>query len=236
MYLTTQYYPDYPLRILDINGSVGAFLIETLKRYKSIKAQNYSTILRIVCVGNDMQFNKFVNQYAQTWELLNTKEYSKLYNVNTKVEVRMYLIPHEFNSLAQYIATYDDVYNQEIFTPFIKDPLLPKLNPEVQKKGPSADEGTHLKPQWKATHIQAARDRQVQVYLREAVRFVHAKVCRAELVKGQDEPVIVYFVCRAEVGGSSSYCKEPGLGVHTGLGEMGENCCDRECGFPISLK
>jgi len=226
------------LHLFDINGAIGHLLIETLKKYNSIRTHNYNAILRLICLGNDVQFSKFVNQYAQMWEQLNSKEYSKLHKSISKIEIRMYLIPLEFNTLAQYIATYDDVYNQEIFIPFIKDPLLPKLTPEAYKKGITVKEAMNFKKDWKATDIQSARDRQIQLYLREAIRFMNVKVCKAELIKSSKtyEPFTIYFVYRAEIGSTSYYSKELGLGIQRNIPEMSECYKNSLDGFPIKLK
>jgi len=188
---------------------VDQLIIDTLKRYNAVRVQNYNPILRLICVGNDMDLNKFVNHYMKAIEHSKANEHSKVYSNILKTEIRVYLIPMVFNSLAQYIATYDDVYNQEVFAPFIKDPLIPKLAPEAAGKEMTIDETEKLGAYFANTEIQIARDRQVQLYLREATRFMNVKVCKAELYKGEmhKENITVYFVCRAEIGLHSVYSK-----------------------------
>ncbi len=245
----TQYYPDYPLKVTELQPKIfEAAFLDVLKKYNSVKTQNYAPILRMMCVGNDMHFNKFVNMYTRLWEYCKANEQSRYYNVQ-QLEIRVYLVPVGFNSLAQYLATYDDVYNQEIFIPFVRDPLIPKLDPNVAKKELSPEEAEKLGEFWASTEIQAARDRQVQMYLRDATRFLRIKVCKAELVKfssaasGGERPETtetVYFVCRAEIGMHSAYAKSGGSLPLAGLPEMGSGPAGAHdpgsSGLPIKLK
>ena len=185
-----------------------------------------------------MQFSHFVNDYVKMWEHLKSKEFSKVYHSIIDTEIRMYLIPFGFNTLAQYMATYDDVYKQEIFIPFLKDPLLPKLSPEAIKKDITAEEAGKYANYWSSIEIQSARNRQIQLYLRDAVRFMKVKVCKAELINKSkpSETNVIYFIYRAEIGSHSCYTKVYGSCVQVDLPEMGKEYADEELGIPIKLK
>ena len=189
-----------------------------------------------------MQFHKFVNSYTKLWEYCKANEQSKYYNI-LQLEIRVYLIPMGFNTLSQYVATYDDMYNQEIFLPFVKDPLLPKLHPDAVKKEVPLMEAEKLGAYWATTAIQAARERQVQMYLREATRFMPIKVCKAELIKYSTKPpfsqkpessTTVFFVYRTEIGFHSVYSKSSASCTQINLPEMSSKGPDSV--VPIKLK
>lgn len=49
-------------------------------------------------------------------------------NVSKPIDFRVFLVPHKVNTLAHYIAMYDDVYCQSIYLAFLENPIFYQLN------------------------------------------------------------------------------------------------------------
>ena len=100
--------------------------------------------IRVLMVGDDKQFNKFVSQYVNLLDLDSTsksknqkmkgQDGSGNADINDngggfsldrqKLDVRVFLVPQNENTLAHYLAMYDDLYCQNIYNFFNANPML----------------------------------------------------------------------------------------------------------------
>ena len=62
--------------------------------------------IRIMLVGDDLEFNQFLQVYV--------REYVSK-SMNKAADFRVYLIPNKMSTLAHYIAMHDDIYCNVIY-------------------------------------------------------------------------------------------------------------------------
>lgn len=67
-------------------------------------------------MGNDVEFNKFVQIYI--------KDILPKHSSHELADFRIYIIPYKTNTLAHYIAMYDDLYCLNIYQHFTCNPMF----------------------------------------------------------------------------------------------------------------
>lgn len=70
---------------------------------KQQEDKSFMPPIRVLVVGDDKDFNQFLQVYVKEYVIKNM-------NVNKAIDFRIYLVPHRVNTLAHYIAMYDDLY------------------------------------------------------------------------------------------------------------------------------
>ena len=210
------FYPDIPLMCMDMSQeSFGKSLLYLFRKSHNTKFMNEAVPLKLIIGGTDATLHHFTQSYGSIYMAQNSEEV-KAVNME-ELDLRIYILPLQYNTLAQYIATYDDIYCTQVWAPFSIDPLLPKLSHyEARYKGlftklRGPKYRNKMNPAIKMPSI-IAKDRQLQIYLREALRFFRIPIFKVELSKNRNLSrihTVLYFVARVEIGFFSTYAKTP---------------------------
>ena len=163
-------------------------------------------------MGDDKDFNTFVTEYVKLFELdpsdsANGSSGLSLDKVN--LDTRVYLIPQGQNTLAHYIAMYDDLYCQNIYSYFNSNTLLRMtctdqesgkmypINFKVQMESLLGSRKNQLFAQM--------CDRSIQGYLHDAIRNFDLRIFKADLHLKGGKIETHYFTSRFEIGYSGVY-------------------------------
>ena len=96
-------------------------------------------------------------------------------NTSLKNNMQVYLLPTGFNSIANFIATREPLYRQNIFQ------FFSRMNPaygEIVKMGGLVLDNKSIEPD-RLNHLKQLYDNVIQYYLREARRSFDIKVFKA---------------------------------------------------------
>ena len=77
-------------------------------------------------VGDDRTLHNFTHQFLNFCKSKGKQRSAPVMGANS----RIYLIPAGCNSLAQYLATYDPQYLQQVYLPFRRNPFIEVFAPE----------------------------------------------------------------------------------------------------------
>ena len=160
----------------------------------------------MVVAGDDREFSSFLKSFVNI-------------NMNRQTDFRVFLIPHKVNTLAQYLAMYDDLYCSMIYLPFTQNPLFSiktKIGIDGRISGGSPVMEDQLdslsenlsQEEWGRTL--SLMDDCLQDYLRDAVRIFPLKVYQCDFYREDtdEKPYkTVYFTGRFELGHCPVYKK-----------------------------
>lgn len=172
--------------------------------------------IRIVMAADDKEFSHFLQGFVK-------EHVAKLMSQSRAVDFRVFLIPNQINTLAHYLAMYDDMYCQQVYLQFQQNPIISVLrknlsieeymrriymqcDPSGEKRATTA--AVDKDDEWGRTL--RSIDDGVQDYIRDAVRIFPLKVFSCEFFKetADDRPYkSVFFTSRFELGHYSVYEK-----------------------------
>ena len=108
----------------------------------------------------------------------------------------MFVVPNGFNSIANFLATREPLYRQNVFQFFSR--MNKAYNSYVKFNGELYDEKSI---EYDAPHLKDLYQNVIQHYLREARKPFDVKVFKALVWrKGDSSPRAVYFTNRIEIG------------------------------------
>ena len=143
-----------------------------------IKEQSPNHGAKVLVAGNDISMASFVQEYTKTaLDLLATK------NTDFKRDMRVYIVPYQFNSISAFLASREPLYRQNVFQFFSS--LNPAYSNLVMANGNVHDHRS-MEPDL-LSHHKKLFERVVQNYLKEARRSFDLKVFSAKIYyKGRD--------------------------------------------------
>lgn len=151
----------------------------------------YSFGAKVLVAGNDISLHNFVQEYCKR-----VLQFTKTKNTLLKRSMQVYLIPNGFNSLANFIATREPVYRQNVFQFFSR--MNKAYNDFVKFNGELYDEKSI---KYDPPHLKKLYENVIQHYLKEGIRPFDVKVFKAQVWhKGAASPKVIYFTNRLEIG------------------------------------
>lgn len=206
----------------------GNKILEYFIKAQTEDKQNTFPPIRLLVMGDDKMFNRFVSQYVKLLDLDQTEKVDKKSNdqINSnsqqkesgggftidknKIDIRVFLVPQNENTLGHYLAMYDDLYCQNIYNFFNSNHFLSmclehrehmrdygSISSDFFKEFMGIDGPSLIHQNLGAQMI----ERQIQYYLRDAVRSVEVKIFKAVIhYANMKKPITYYFVNRFELG------------------------------------
>eukprot|EP00347_Sterkiella_histriomuscorum_P023566 403334151 len=200
-----KYFPKFKL-IFDNTSS------QSIQQFiqKQQEDKSYMPPIRLIVVGDDLCFHSFLQQLIREYISKNSNFY--------KHDVRVFIIPHQVNTLAQYLAIHDDIYCNNIFLKITQSPIL-----SATKRQISVDQHIQTLSQSQLSSEEYSRlfllnDQILQDFLRDAIFKTNVKVFVCDFFREptDDKPYKqVFFTNRLEYGHSSVYRKLEA--IHTTL-------------------
>jgi hypothetical protein len=128
--------------------------------------------------------------------------------------MRVFIVPQGINTLAHWLAMYDDLYCQNVYNFFNSNTLLGLQ--ASSKKGnkdfalladslinqDSSNFGNDTTKRLQSNSAAQMIDRSIQNYLKDAIRNVDIKIFKVEINNGKVQPI--YFTSRVELGYAKS--------------------------------
>lgn len=182
--------------------------------------------IRILVVGDDAKFNKFVTQYVSLLDLDVAKKKSSQGgdnagssgdksngpSIDKQRDVRIFLVPQNDNTLAHYIAMYDDLYCHNIYNFFNSNTILNLYMQDLDKERKSKNFASkvetlynHERKEDPHKHLGYKMiDNAIQTYMNDSIRNIDVKIFKAEIFFGDkdknEKSVPYYFTSRLEIG------------------------------------
>lgn len=176
--------------------------IDIFKATKKPAMPLHEAPIKFCIMGGDYELHCFLQDLLAMFK---TKNLDKLF-LNT--DIRVYLVPTKYCTLAHYLAAKDHWYQRNIWIPFRANPLVPRVSQASLDAGKTMQAETMQSDKDKEIFPYVIKESLIQTYLREAtIKYnpvVFEVICFTNLPqeKNPEPDAIFYCMQYLEIGAS----------------------------------